>query len=1158
MNNRWLQVIVVLGVLLSPWIAPFGWGVIPPPILNSKITDESGTYYLGTYNEYDDCESNDRWQDPWSYYEDECGPQISGCGELCTSYVAFGTWYYQNCLLDGPSDFDMDTAPLYLDSCSVAYGDDPPSPINIQAKLFPIQGLDALRYIPVEVSRTARLPVASARYGISVEVNQSPPSDTVVGALFWITAIYDSSVFDVRVNCWEHLYYDPSALYSSQPYAAMENSSQAQFFATSSIRPHFSTGVDTELWAQLFYDAVVTDGWYTWYNHNMELPSAQPMMFTDYAPRLGCLSSTELRRGSLPLTPDYVTVRLKDGHRLEDLGGRKVELILHTLSWIGDKYWCSPSGDAFHYSRTSQVLVGADLDGKTNDDWSTQPAELKDECIPPSFSKTDVGSAEVDVIGAKVVNDLNVELPSMRVGQNRGKVTRTLATTLANDLVYYPFGYGGIFTEYLFPCFAGGFTVINLNGVWCCVKDIPGWEVADWAYNPTTGSVPFGIRDNDTKQVYFYYTTDNDDDEAVLGVDYIYSPAKLVEVDTPDLTQVLREYQYLDDDITQPVIYQVDTDSNYIQYLYEPVNNGNGNDLKVTLSGNNEREIAATFAAWPTIPDDLGSCPLLSCTIGSGNSWRLYEWYQPGTTPKPYDGKLKTVKDADGHALAAFEYDETTGRPTKRTRGTPAQTVVEYVYNQTPPEPGEPLSNSTMDAKFYVDDGTGEHYQLVRRTFNPQGLVIQMEEFQELQEDGSENGPTSITTFDYCDSLPEGLDWNQTYLFYQFLSASYTWVGRCQIKTLPANQSSLPIAEYTQYDASAGWNILQTFLAPPPSIDENGAKVEPAEEDRYNWMAYGPYGNYDGAYLPSGRTDKSRSTNTPDLNNAQIAYSYENGHLDWQLDAEVTGVDSETTQMEQTWTYAPFDPDYPNDIDYRKVKTHMCSSPNGAAVTGYEYDTAGNMAHKYEGSASDVWSEEPEYILTWDYYYNAFGQKTVEVDPDCYAHQTDYETDTGLISGTCVFDPMDSNGLVVQQTKYEYANGMLWKIHVADNPGPFAFDNPAAWITTTYSYDTYGRLSSKVVNNLTTSYEYDRQDRLVKVTWPDDRWKEITRDGRGQITQIQCGKGSTTLTSTYTYDDAGNLTVRTTEGCPQCGKRTEYQYDPYSRRTAEIRREVTQ
>ncbi len=308
-------------------------------------------------------------------------------------------------------------------------------------------------------------------------------------------------------------------------------------------------------------------------------------------------------------------------------------------------------------------------------------------------------------------------------------------------------------------------------------------------------------------------------------------------------------------------------------------------------------------------------------------------------------------------------------------------------------------------------------------------------------------------------------------------------------------------------------------------------------------------------------------------NGATTIYGYDVGYdevsdcLAWQIDPPLGGVFCDEQQA-QAWDYLTITIGGRQFKDRRKVSTYTRGTPdpswpsgvNGSTTT-YTYD--GDNVSSKTVEDYDVIEGEPS-AATWLYNHNAFGQKRLEIDPDNYAHQTDYDSN-GLVQSTCTYATAvtggdEPSGNVVQQTKFEYLNGMLWKIHVADNPGSFTKDSPANWIDTVYGYDTYGRLTSKQVSSqndstktYTTQYWYDRQDRLVKVRWPDGRSKQITRDGRGQIVQVDY-YGGEKLTNTYEYDDAGNLRTRITQGCPACGHETDYTYDPYNRRLTETRK----
>jgi YD repeat-containing protein len=1128
MKHRWLQGIGFLSLLLSPCLAPPASAIHPPPIYNTQGEDDVGRYYVGL-----DCVM--AYQAPWKYYLNSCGPSFTGCAiQLCSTFGAFGSWYYQGCLLDDegvPSygGLDILDAPLYggLDGWEARYDGFSDPIAHVEATLEPFEGLDALRYIPLEVPRPDRPPVAAARYWIKIDDPGAPRTR----ALFWLTAIYDSSVFDVTYSGWTYALWE---FYDGPP-------------------RHFL---------------------------GLDLPSGLPMVFADELLPPSWYSPGGFTRISfMPLRPDYIVIRLKDGCRLEDLGGRKVELMLHTLSWRGGddvdpyeefdwQYCVSPPGDAFHYACTSRVMVGADLEGQTND-WFIAPPDLKDECIPPSFSKADDKAAEADIIGTRVIRDLNVSLPSMEAGLARCKVGRTLSTTLGNTAYWYlahPRD-GRVFGELERypprPKSTGEFIAVNMHGVWCSLSklkeynDLPGWQYKIES-NVDRGWL-LRVFDVQSRLEYIY---------AYAGGTYSYrfllaevdrfeninDPVNLSSSD-PDL---LRSYVYdlldLDGDGIDALelIFQVDSLGNAIDYFYDPIDGAH-----LTLVGNSQRTISTAFGP-PVDPDNLGSSPLISCSNGSGGNWRKYEWYPPSTPATAYDGKLKAILDAADHVLEAFEYDSQ-GRLISRIRGNAPQTqpVATYSYSAPSTQPSDPLAGSTMDARFYVDgDDIGGRNQLVRRTLNTRGQVTKIEEYHDLQTGDGETGAKSETDIDYCDP-PDGLDIPDN-LFYETPAFCSRMIGRCVVKTLPPNHGSHRIAEYTQYAADYGFNVTQTFLAPPPLSHPTNGLTEPPPEQRYNWMD-SSYGSFPWGYQKRAQVDKSRADTT-------IGYDYWDGGALWmQTDPLVTGVDGKRVQMIQTWDYWPLDPDHPVVFDYRKVAKHTRSGPSGTIVTEFDYeDDSGNIidspTYKVEHNQA-----APTVARAWIYKYNAFGQKTLEIDPDAYCHETDYATDTGLLSSTCTYAVCGiASGPVLQQTKYEYENGMLKKIRVADSPVPFPKDLPdtwEGWIVTTYTYDTYGRLTDKTVKDpgtggdLVSHYDYDRQDRLVKITWPDGRSKEITRNGRGQIVQIDYhGTGQETLTSTYTYDDAGNLRQRTTQGCSDCGSLTEYEYDEYNRRIKETRK----
>jgi len=132
--------------------------------------------------------------------------------------------------------------------------------------------------------------------------------------------------------------------------------------------------------------------------------------------------------------------------------------------------------------------------------------------------------------------------------------------------------------------------------------------------------------------------------------------------------------------------------------------------------------------------------------------------------------------------------------------------------------------------------------------------------------------------------------------------------------------------------------------------------------------------------------------------------------------------------------------------------------------------------------------------------------------------------------------------------------GRLETVQEAFPVGPFSKDAPGRWALTTYDYDDYGRLITRTRGDQITTYEYDRQDRITRITYPDGIWKRYIRNGRGAIVATEIGPDPI-LRCDYDYDLNGNQTLRSCQGCPDLARVTEFTYDDYNRRTAEIRKE---
>jgi len=190
---------------------------------------------------------------------------------------------------------------------------------------------------------------------------------------------------------------------------------------------------------------------------------------------------------------------------------------------------------------------------------------------------------------------------------------------------------------------------------------------------------------------------------------------------------------------------------------------------------------------------------------------------------------------------------------------------------------------------------------------------------------------------------------------------------------------------------------------------------------------------------------------------------------------------------------------------------------------------------------------------------------------------------------------LDTAAQLSRTTLYGYEAGSNF-LNVSDTYVSGS-DNPGATIRTHFEYDSLGRQESvtqyrrtsptnTALMALTTQYEYDKLDRVVKVTRPDGRVDETVYDANGQTAQEKVHYPTTTARAQcvaspiaghivctekrheydaadrriltrdiwgnkqfgYTYDEAGNLTAQTDAN----GHTVNYGYDAMNRRTAVI------
>lgn len=213
--------------------------------------------------------------------------------------------------------------------------------------------------------------------------------------------------------------------------------------------------------------------------------------------------------------------------------------------------------------------------------------------------------------------------------------------------------------------------------------------------------------------------------------------------------------------------------------------------------------------------------------------------------------------------------------------------------------------------------------------------------------------------------------------------------------------------------------------------------------------------------------------------------------------------------------------------------------------TSYEYDGSGDRVKTATGPAG-----------TTAYTYTANGQIETETAPGGGTTRYSY-TGAGLVESVTtpegrkttygydaadrVKTQTDPRGNVAganpteHTTSYDYnAQGRLWKITDPDNQ------------TTAYDYDDNGNIET-VTDALrqVTSYEHNKANQPIKVTGPDGKYSTMEYDARGNQTAAVDETGRRT---TYGYDGAGRRSSMTTPrgnlaGADAAKYTTTYGYD---------------
>lgn len=215
------------------------------------------------------------------------------------------------------------------------------------------------------------------------------------------------------------------------------------------------------------------------------------------------------------------------------------------------------------------------------------------------------------------------------------------------------------------------------------------------------------------------------------------------------------------------------------------------------------------------------------------------------------------------------------------------------------------------------------------------------------------------------------------------------------------------------------------------------------------------------------------------------------------------------------------------------------ANPNLAAGKPYQsiirnQDNTQDLETEYQYLHGNLVRIIPPNGLWSGYEYDLHNRVTAKIqaisDSDTVRTEYEYDLNNNLIL------VRDANGL---ETTYLYddANNLVQTI--SPDTGTFQ-----------YSYDAASNLISKNQNTTVTNYAYDNLGRLIRIEYPDDTSQNITMGydqgqyGKGRLTSVTDAFGTCaytyniygylvseiktiygiTYTTSYTYDDTGNLT----------------------------------
>jgi YD repeat-containing protein len=248
--------------------------------------------------------------------------------------------------------------------------------------------------------------------------------------------------------------------------------------------------------------------------------------------------------------------------------------------------------------------------------------------------------------------------------------------------------------------------------------------------------------------------------------------------------------------------------------------------------------------------------------------------------------------------------------------------------------------------------------------------------------------------------------------------------------------------------------------------------------------------------------------------NAITQYSYSG--------ADVTITDPNNRQT--LYTYGGFSG--PDDVRLLRVRDAANQ------YTAYTYDAFGNLT-SVAGPSSTNPPTAPSRTWTYDVLK---GVLTSETQPENGTTTYEYDnagnrTKVTTSDGITLFTYDGDNRLVLQDVQGTTADDVAFEYDAAGRLKRMAIPSlTSATTSTTYTYDTLGRLSTRqdfvTPQTYQSTYQYDANDQLSTLTYPSGRAVGYQYDSEGRPSAVL--NNTAVFANGFTYNDSGKLSAYTT------------------------------